>query len=115
MADSNQYADVQLKCTCGTGLAGLVLANKQGTAVALFNAHHAGPECAPTVERTRLINGLPMYRGALPLRVTPDRICRSAWWVKSPAVPERWVHRKPAGHEDVLPEWDHHKPAWGTR
>ena len=69
---------VQLGCACGASLLGGVLANRMKAAVALFVAHHHGPVCAPRwreVTRPRL--------GTSPAeRLTPERIYRSAWWVK---------------------------------
>ena len=58
---------------------GTVLVGRAEAAVALFEAHHHGPTCAPRwreVVRQRV--------GASPAeRLTPDRICASAWWVKN--------------------------------
>ena len=69
---------IQLGCACGVDLSGGVLAHRMKAAVALFVAHHHGPSCAPRwreVVRQRV--------GASPVeRLTPDRICSSAWWVK---------------------------------
>ena len=68
---------IQLECACGVALLGTVLANRMKAAVALFVAHHHGPACAPRwreVPRLRI--------GATAERLTPDRICGSAWWVK---------------------------------
>ena len=70
---------IQLGCACGVELVGGVLANRMKAAVALFVAHHHGPKCAPRwreVPRPAL--------GARPAdRLTPDRICGSAWWVRA--------------------------------
>ena len=69
---------LQLGCACGAEILGNVLVGRAEAAVALFEAHHRGPKCAPRwreVARARL--------GAAPAdRLTPDRICGSAWWVK---------------------------------
>ena len=69
---------LQLGCACGADILGTVLVGRAKAAVALFEAHHHGPRCAPRwreVARPRL--------GAAPAeRLTPDRICGSAWWVK---------------------------------
>ena len=69
---------IQLECVCGVELVGGVLARRMKAAVALFVAHHHGHQCAPRwreVARPRV--------GARPAeRLTPDRICGSAWWVK---------------------------------
>ena len=68
---------LQLGCACGADILGTVLADRMKAAVALFVAHHHGPRCAPRwreVARARL--------GAAPAeRLTPDRVCGSAWWV----------------------------------
>ena len=68
---------IQLGCACGVELLGGVLANRMKAAVALFMAHHHGPKCAP---RWREVPRLPV--GARAERLTPDRVCGSAWWVK---------------------------------
>ena len=69
---------IQLGCACGADLLGGVLADRMKAAVALFLAHHHGPACAP---RWRQVARLRI--GASPVgRLTPDRICGSAWWVK---------------------------------
>ena len=69
---------IQLECACGAAILGGVLGDRMKAAVALFVAHHHGPACAPRwreVPRPRL--------GVSPgERLTPDRICGSAWWVK---------------------------------
>ena len=69
---------LQLGCACGVDIVGTVVAERMKVAVALFVAHHHGPGCAPRwrqVARARL--------GAAPAeRLTPDRVCGSAWWVK---------------------------------
>ena len=81
---------IQLGCACGVELVGGVLANRMKAAVALFVAHHHGPSCGPRwreVVRQRV--------GASPAeRLTPDRICGSAWWVRD-GSPERHA-RAPA-------------------
>ena len=69
---------LQLGCACGADILGTVLAHRMKAAVALFAAHHHGPRCATRwreVQRQRV--------GASPAeRLTPDRICGSAWWIK---------------------------------
>ena len=69
---------IQLEGACGAAILGGVLADRMKAAVALFLAHHHGPACAPLwreVLRQRV--------GAAPAeRLTPERICGSAWWVK---------------------------------
>ena len=69
---------IQLGCACGVELVGGVLSDRMKTAVALFVAHHHGPVCAP---RWREV--VHQRVGASPAeRLTPDRICGSAWWAK---------------------------------
>ena len=69
---------IQLGCACGVELLGGVLADRMKAAVALFVAHHHGPACAP---RWREVTRPRVGAGAAE-RLTPDRICGSAWWVK---------------------------------
>ena len=69
---------LQLGCACGAEILGNVRAGRAKAAVALFVAHHHGPRCAP---RWRQVPR-PFLGAAPPQRLTPDRICGSAWWVK---------------------------------
>ena len=69
------------ECACGATIVGAVLAGRVNVAVALFQEH---PPRARV--RTALARGAPtVVGGARPaqeLRLTPDRIYGSAWWVK---------------------------------
>ena len=95
------YEQLTLRCECGTGINGAVLAGKTSAAVALFVAHHAGPECS-TTWTTAPMAANAGSNATLP-RITPERICGSAWWVKDPNIPGRWVIRKPEGWVDRPP------------
>ena len=69
---------IQLGCACGVELVGGVLADRMKAAVALFVAHHHGPDCAT---RWRQVPRPPVGAGPAE-RLSPDRICGSAWWIK---------------------------------
>lgn len=71
---------LQLECACGAAILGSVLAGRAAAAVTLFEAHHAGPACAP---HWRLVPR--PYLGTTPApRLTPQVVFASAWWVRTP-------------------------------
>lgn len=66
--------------SAGVRLRGGVGVGRAREAVALFEAHHRGPACAT---RQRIVRR-PLLNAEPPERLTPDRICGSAWWVTKP-------------------------------
>ena len=87
--DPGGFEYVELRCACGTGINGAVLAGRTESASSLFRAHHAGPSCEPS-SQVRPITRSAGSNTVLP-RLTAERICRSAWWVRRDDVPERGV------------------------
>ena len=72
---------VELRCACGAAVNGTVKAGTVDVAQALFDAHHQGPECSVSCERRHVEwNAWEPY--AVYPRVTPERICASAWWLR---------------------------------
>ena len=85
-----EYELLELRCSFGTGIVRAVLYGRVDAATALFQAHHQGPRCSPTSSAAPVQGGRGQHQ--VHTRLTPDRICGSAWWIGN-GRPERHAWR----------------------
>ena len=74
---STNYGLLMLTCPCGARLVGKVAPDKTTAAVALFEAHHTAPRCAPAWG----LGDLETYAVDRTPRLTPQEVCASAPWL----------------------------------
>ena len=84
--DNQELELIKVSCLCGADIVGGALPGKVEADVALFEAHHRGPQCSPTWESIEWPSMYPGKDAQLHPRLMPDRICGSAWWLTRKAT-----------------------------